>query len=495
MGTFETYLDDFQALAVSDETKKAIQALRPDLEAYMQNAQNLVTLALRGQSVVVVAKLPEFEAQFQQLANSFVLTESLIEAEAVQARTLGEQASYQAKRTAPRVAIVAIFLVTILGWWIARSSTQPLAQLTTAAAKIARGDINQRVDYQAADETGVLAAAFRELIVYIRGIAVAADDISKGNLAVQVVPRSEHDVLSRSFGTMVENSHDMIGKMQEAAQVLASSIARILASTSQLATSTHETATSVSQTATTVEEVKQTASVASRKAQDVSDAGQKTVQISQSGAQSVEEAVAGMDHMRTQMASIAGSVTKLEEHTQTIGEIVAMVNDLAEQSNLLAINAAIEAAKAGTAGKGFGVVAQEVKSLAERSKRATAQVQTLLTDIRRAASTTTHVTEQGTQSAETGVQQSLRAGESIRALTKTIEDSAQAVTQIATSSQQQLMGMDQVAVAIGNIKQASLQNVYGIQQVEKAAKDMQEVGQILRTLVEQYKLAKNGVTV
>jgi len=179
---------------------------------------------------------------------------------------------------------------------------------------------------------------------------------------------------------------------------------------------------------------------------------------------------------------------KLSEHSQAIGEIIATVNDLADQSNLLAVNAAIEAAKAGEQGKGFAVVAQEVRGLAEQSKQATAQVRAILTDIQKATSAAVMATEQGTKAVEAGVKQSADAGQAIRALGDSITESAQAATQIAASSQQQMVGTDQVALAMENIKQASTQNVAGTKQAETAAQNLHDLGQKLKQLVEKYKV-------
>ena len=167
-----------------------------------------------------------------------------------------------------------------------------------------------------------------------------------------------------------------------------------------------------------------------------------------------------------------------------IGEIIAAVNDLAEQSNLLAVNAAIEAAKAGEQGKGFAVVAHEIRSLAEQSKQATAQVRTILGDIQKATSGAVLATEQGSKAVETGVKQSAQTGESIRVLADSIVEAAQAAAQIAASSQQQLTGMEQVILAVSNIKQAMEQNVAGAKQTEKAAQNLHELGQKLKQLVE-----------
>jgi methyl-accepting chemotaxis protein len=272
-------------------------------------------------------------------------------------------------------------------------------------------------------------------------------------------------------------------QLRESIAQLSSSAAEILATTTQVASGAAETATAVNETTATVEEVKQTAQVASQKARYVSDSAQKVTQISQTGRKSVEDAIAGMHRIQEQMESIAESIVRLSEQSQAIGEIIATVNDLAEQSNVLAVNAAIEAAKAGEQGKGFGVVAQEVKSLAEQSKQATAQVRAILGDIQKATSTAVLATEQGHKAVEAGVKQSTTAGDAIRQLAESVNEAAQAATQIAASSQQQMVGMDQVALAMDNIKQASVQNVAGTRQAAVAAQDLHELGVKLGALV------------
>jgi methyl-accepting chemotaxis protein len=272
-------------------------------------------------------------------------------------------------------------------------------------------------------------------------------------------------------------------QLRESIDQLSTSSAEILATTTQVAAGAAETASAVSETTATVEEVKQTAQLSSQKARNVSDSAQKASQVSQVGRKSVEEAMQGMQSIQEQMESIAESIVRLSEQSQAIGEIIATVNDLAEQSNLLAVNAAIEANKAGEQGKGFAVVAQEVKSLAEQSKQATAQVRTILGDIQKATGTAVLATEQGSKAVQAGVKQTAETGESIRLLADSIVEAAQAATQIVASSQQQMVGMDQVALAMENIKQASVQNVSGTRQAEVAAQGLHELGRRLSEMI------------
>ena len=264
---------------------------------------------------------------------------------------------------------------------------------------------------------------------------------------------------------------------------IAASSSEFLATTSQVASGAAETATAVSETTATVEEVKQTAQLASQKARNVSDSSQKAAQTALSGKQSVEAAIEGMQGIQEQMEAIARSVVRLSEQSQAIGEIIVSVNDLAEQSNLLAVNAAIEANKAGEQGKGFIVVAQEIRSMAEQSKQATAQVRAILTDIQKGTSSAVLAAEQGAKAVDSGMKQSRESGNAIRQLYESIAEAAQAATQIAASSQQQMIGMDQVAMAMESIKQASLQNVAGTRQAESAAKGLHDLGQRLGAMI------------
>jgi len=340
---------------------------------------------------------------------------------------------------------------------------------------------------------GVVLALLMQRVIAgpLRGLSRAADRIAEGDLTADVSEDKRADevgALVRAFRAMVENLRRLTREIHEGVGVLASSSSEILATTTQVSSSAAETASAVSETTATVEEVKQTAQVATQKAKHVSDSAQKVAQVSQSGRKSVEDAIQGMHHIQEQMSSIAESVVRLSEQSQAIGEIIATVNDLTEQSNLLAVNAAIEAARAGEQGKGFAVVAQEVKSLAEQSRQATAQVRTILGDVQKATSAAVMATEQGSKAVAAGVKQSTEARESIRLLTDSIGEAAQAATQIAASSQQQMVGMDQVALAMENIKQASMQNVAGTKQAETAAHSLHELGQKLKQLAAQYKV-------
>ncbi|MBV8781853.1 MAG: CHASE3 domain-containing protein [Phycisphaerae bacterium] len=386
------------------------------------------------------------------------------------------------------IAIISVLMI-VAGYVIARSIAVPLRKVTAAAEQIASGDLSVNVALNGrSDEVGALAMSFSRMTNSLQAMASVGRQISEGDLRVTVKPQSAQDMLGNTFVRMIANLRKLSSDISEGATVLGGSAAQIVASTAQLASGSAQTATAVTETTTTVEEVRQTAQMASQKSKYVAEVAQKAAQISQGGRKNTQESAEGMTRIRDQMGSIAQSMVRLSEQTQAIGQIIATVDDLSQQSNLLAVNASIEAAKAGEQGKGFAVVAGEVKSLAEQSKGATQQVRAILSDIQKATAAAVMATEQGTKAVEAGVEQSAAAGESISQLGSSVSEASAAASQIAASSQQQLVGMEQVAAAMENIKQASNQNVDSARQLDAAARNLSSLGDRLKGLVSQYKL-------
>jgi methyl-accepting chemotaxis protein len=400
-----------------------------------------------------------------------------------------ESSVRSAKATLIYGVLAAIVLAGVAAVLITRNIAGPLGNLTIAARRITLGDLRTDIPLSdRTDEVGALTASFDAMTNSLRTIAAAATQVAAGDLRTSVKPQSADDQLGNAFARMLENLRVQISSIRESANVLGSAASEIVASTSQLAAGASQSAAAVSETTATVEEVRQTAQMASDKAKLVSDSAQRAVQYADDGRKATSEMVTGMTRIRQQMEAIGESMMRLSEQGQSIAQIIATVEDLAAQSNLLAVNAAIEAAKAGDYGKGFSVVAQEVKSLSEQSRQATDRVRTILGDIQKATTAAVLSTEQGSKAVEAGDRQSESAGESIQNLAGTVTEAAQTATQIAASSQQQLVGMDQVVVAMDSIKQASTQNVASARQLEVSARSLNDMGQRLKQIAEQYSL-------
>jgi methyl-accepting chemotaxis protein len=265
---------------------------------------------------------------------------------------------------------------------------------------------------------------------------------------------------------------------------LSTSTAEMLAITTQVASGAVQTATAISEAATTVDEVRQTTLLSSQKAATVSETAQQADAVADSGRRAVIETMEGIQHIQEQMAVVADSVVRLSEQTEAVGEIISTSNDIAEQSNLLSVNAAIEAAKATDRGKGFSVVAEEIKNLAAQSKQAVVQVRSILNDIQRATSQAVMATEQSAKAIEAGARQASESSQAIDSLAESVALAAQSAVQIVASSQQELVGMDQISDAMQSIDAASSQNATGARQIEAEVRHLQQLAETLRHMVE-----------
>ena len=282
------------------------------------------------------------------------------------------------------------------------------------------------------------------------------------------------------------------GRLAEVIDRLSTSTAELLAVTSQVAAGAVQTATAISEAATTVDEVRQTSLLSSQKATSVSDSAQNADQVAEGGRRAVTETLEGIRRIQDQMSVVADSVVRLSEQTEAVSEIISTSNDLAEQSNLLSVNAAIEAAKASDQGKGFGVVAEEIKNLAMQSKQGVVQVRSILSDIQKATASAVMAAEQSGKAIEEGARQASESSVAIEGLAENVAAAAQSAMQIVASSQQQLVGMDQISEAMTSIDQASAQNAAGARQMEAEVSHLQELAAAMRAMVESRRSSGAG---
>lgn len=318
--------------------------------------------------------------------------------------------------------------------------------------------------------------------------------VKTGDLNAAIDVSSQQMAQNRSLGQMALNLNTLISQLRSVTQEVLSISDGVSEKAQDILTATNEqigTATeqdaSVMQTTSTVQEVQATVTETAERAAAVAEMAQKSVDVSKSGQQAVTDAIDGMNLIRQRVESIADNILVLSEHTQQIGEIIATVSALADQSKLLALNASVEAARAGEEGKGFAVVAMEVRNLADQSREATAQVRDILSEIQQATNSAVMVTEEGTKGVDAGVVLVNRAGNSIRELSGTIEEAAYAAVQIAASTRQQTVGMEQLSKAMTNIRQSTSRTTSSTMDVERAARELNIMSRKLGQLVEQYR--------
>jgi methyl-accepting chemotaxis protein len=411
------------------------------------------------------------------------------------------------------VMLVAVVVAGLSGVYLARRLARPLLELTETATRIAGGEMELQAAVAGPTEVTSLAGAFNSMTARLRQmlhgeqerreylqstIAEYVDymaEVGQGNLAARLTidggGRGADDpllVLGRRLNEMVASLQGMIMQIRDAANNLGSVAAEILAATTQQVAGAGEQLAAISQTTTTVDEVRTIAEQSATRAREVADSSQRTVEVSHTGQQAVQDTIGGMAQIKERVEGIAENILALSEQTQQIGEIIATVNEIAAQSNILALNASVEAARAGEHGRGFAVVAAEVRNLAEQSRQATGQVKAILSDIQSATNSTVMATEEATKGVDAGVQLAAQTREAIARLSGVIDESAQTAMQMVAGGQQQQSGIEQIALAMQNINQATTQNLAGTRQAEKAAQDLNELARRLAETVEQYQL-------
>ncbi len=386
--------------------------------------------------------------------------------------------------------IVAILLALFFAAMIIKSITAPLSEAIGAVNQLTTGDTTMQVAINGQDESTRLMTSVQNMIDSTKKMSSILSAVANGDLCIEVPIRSQNDTFGKGLNHMVEGLKHIILEIQSEVNAVANSTQEIEASINQVSAGTSETAAAVTETTTSIEELRQTAHVSAEKAKDVLSNAEETMEIVKNSAKTLHLTVDEMNQIQEKMHIISQSIVKLSEHSMAIGEIINTVNNLAEQSNLLAVNAAIEAAKAGDQGKSFGVVAQEIRTLAEQSKEATVQVRAILNDIQNSTSAAILATEQGSKAVSKGVAQSSQLSEAIHNLSTSISKVATAANQISISSQQQLIGVDQVTIAMTNINEASNQHVEHMRQIENSVALVNKVAASLKGLVSQYKVSQ-----
>jgi methyl-accepting chemotaxis protein len=347
------------------------------------------------------------------------------------------------------IGLAALALCLVAAAMLSRLVTVPLERLTGMAAGIAAGNLRQQIDVHASDEIGELA---------------------------------------QSFGKMARTVTDMVADLRSAAADIEREANSALTTSSQQSAMAHEQASAISETSTTVAEIAQTAKQATSYADSVISGTQRSEALSTEGQKVVAESVAGMEKLGEQVRAIAVAITELNERTLQIGDIITTVRDVAEQSNLLALNASIEAAKAGDHGRGFAVVAMEMRALAEQSKVAANQVRALLGEVQKGTKAAVAATDEGSRRAQAAMALAQSAGSAILGLAEVIKESSAAARQIAGNTRQQTIGVEQIATAMSELSVAMADSVSGTRQIEQVAGNLSNLSKKFSELVGRYQL-------
>ncbi len=385
--------------------------------------------------------------------------------------------------------LLGIVVAVGFGIFIARSIARPISAMATAAEEIAHGNVNQSIEVKSEDEVGQLADAFRNMVDYMKDLATAAGQIASNNLDVVIKPRSANDVLGTAFSKMVSNLSSMVRQLTDNATQLVSAATEIASSSEEMSRGSAQQADQVNQVSTAVEEMAATIVQSSKNAGDASDAAQQASDTAGQGGKIVGDTISGMQMIAQVVRDSATSISKLEQSADQIGEIIGVIDDIADQTNLLALNAAIEAARAGEQGRGFAVVADEVRKLAERTGKATGEITEMIKGIQGETSEAVTSMESGISQVDQGRELADQAGTSLNEIVNMSSRVMDMIQQIATASEEQSSAAEQISRSIQHISNITNETASGAEQSAAAAEQLNRQAEDLRVLVGRFKIS------
>ncbi len=271
--------------------------------------------------------------------------------------------------------------------------------------------------------------------------------------------------------------------IDRAISAIASSSAQIAATVEEQERMASQQSASVNQTTTTMDELGASSRATSQQIETAAFEAMQALTLAGGGTKAVEKTLEAMATLKTKVQDMQGQIMQLSEQTDRIGNISTVVSDLANQTNMLALNAAVEAVRAGEHGKGFGVVASEIRKLADRSKKSASQINLLVADIQRAINSTVMVTDEGTKTVDSGVNIASETAAAFAGVADAINNVVLSSQQISLNAKQQAIAIEQVVEAMNSLNQAAAQTACGITQTKIGTQRLNEAALDLKAVV------------
>ncbi len=298
----------------------------------------------------------------------------------------------------------------------------------------------------------------------------------------------DYKIIKNSVNTVGESLQNAIVKVTEAVQATASAANQISSSSEEMAAGAQEQSSQATEVAGAVEEMTKTIIETTKHTSMASEASKNAGQVAKEGGKVVNETIQGMVRISEVVRRSAETVQELGKSSNQIGEIVQVIDDIADQTNLLALNAAIEAARAGEQGRGFAVVADEVRKLAERTTKATKEIAAMIKQIQKDTVGAVESMQQGTEEVEKGKELAEKAGKSLKEIITGAENVVDIISQVAAASEEQSSTSEQISRSIESISSVTQESASGVQQIAHATEDLNRLMLTLQELVGQFKI-------
>jgi methyl-accepting chemotaxis protein len=526
LSALDRHFARYKALPASDTEIKLTRVFDAHRDAWQTDAQAFFDGLLKNTPegtasarVAIKQIAPKFAAANETLTqlideNERLAGEALVVAEAAYSRALIMLAA---------LVGAGVVFAMVIGAYIARSIAQPLQAMTRAARGLAVGDIQQEIALERQDEVGQTAAAFRDLIVYQHEISRVAEALADGDLTCEIAPTSDRDVLGLAFQRMLGNLREILGDVRVAAsgvgdtaqqlnsvagdtgkavQQVTVAIQQVAGGAESQSVSAQSTNGAVEQLLDAIEQVAQTAQAqaatvgstsqaaiqmasgveqVAASAQAVASTSHETRVAAEQGAVAVRRTIVEMAEIQTVVGQATEKVEGLGRLGQRIGAVVETIDDIAEQTNLLALNAAIEAARAGEHGRGFAVVADEVRKLAERSQRETKAIGQLINEVQAGTREAVDAMADGARKVSEGSAEADRAGSSLDHILTAAQATVIQVDEIAAAAAEMAVRSRGVSESMGSMS-ASVEEATAT--AEEMAAAANEVGRSIESIAD-----------
>lgn len=433
------------------------------------------------------------------------------------------------------ITLTSILLAILVSFVIVRSIISSIIKIKKGTQRFSNGELNTKIEIKSNDEFKELAESFNQMASEIkykmdllelqkreveqavvqaeqarrevektqeylsRNTKILLENMDKfadGDLTITLIPEKENDEIGRlflGFNEVLGRLREMIAKVTEAIETTASATQQISSSTEQLASSSQEFTSQVHEITSAVEEMTKTILETSKNASLAAESSKFAHKTAERGSNKIIETKEGIKSIVNTAQNTGRIIASLASKTEQIGEITQVINDIADQTNLLALNAAIEAARAGEQGRGFAVVADEVRKLAERTTKATKEIAEMIKQIQSEAKDANESMTEAQLSVENG----MRLTEEIGVVLKEILDAntkvSDVINHVAVASEEQSATAEQISRNLETMSNVTNESATGIEQVAKSAEELNRLTVNLQNLIKQFKIGYSGV--